>query len=134
MIGYVTDTHALLWHISKDSRLSNIAKAVFDKADIGKETIVVPSIVLVECVYLAEKKRIERKRVDEILAKISQKQYPYKLAQIDADTIYAMEKVDRNKVPDMPDRIITAIALQLSLPLISKDGKIRNIDGLDIIW
>jgi PIN domain nuclease of toxin-antitoxin system len=52
MSQYVTDTHPLLWHISNDPRLSAAARIVFTEADAGLHQIFVPSIVLVEAVYL----------------------------------------------------------------------------------
>jgi predicted nucleic acid-binding protein len=37
-------------------------------------------------------------------------------------------------VPDMPDRIITATAYQLDLPLITKDQKIKNSRVVSVVW
>jgi PIN domain nuclease of toxin-antitoxin system len=42
-------------------------------------------------------------------------------------------EVSRDAVPDMPDRIIAATALELSVPIISRDGKIKA-SGLNTIW
>ncbi len=42
-------------------------------------------------------------------------------------------RVDVTRVPDMPDRIIAATALHLSVPLVSKDSKIR-LSGLATLW
>lgn len=64
MSHYVTDAHPLLWHILSDPRLSALAEAVF--ADAGLHQIFIPSIVLVEAVYLAEKKRIDRAALDQM--------------------------------------------------------------------
>jgi len=44
-----------------------------------------------------------------------------------------MQQVERAKVPDMPDRIISATALHLGVPLISRDGKIR-VSGITTVW
>jgi PIN domain nuclease of toxin-antitoxin system len=134
MSKYVTDTHALLWHISNSANLSARAKEIFDNADMGTAIIIVPSIVLVECVYLAEKKRIEDERITELFARLSRPKYPYQLAQIAVDTILALKSVARSIVPDMPDRIIAATALQLGLSLITKDGRISSLPGLSVIW
>ncbi len=37
MSGYVTDTHALLWHLYGNSKLSPAAKSIFDRADAGDD-------------------------------------------------------------------------------------------------
>lgn len=36
-------------------------------------------------------------------------------------------------VPDMPDRIIAATALQLGVPLVTRDGRIQAA-GIDVVW
>jgi PIN domain nuclease of toxin-antitoxin system len=41
--------------------------------------------------------------------------------------------VDREQVPDMPDRIIAATGLHLSVPVISRDGKISTSE-IRTIW
>jgi PIN domain nuclease of toxin-antitoxin system len=46
------------------------------------------------------------------------------LADLTAGVVEAMTRVPRTCVPDMPDRIIAATALHLSLPLMTRDHKI----------
>jgi predicted nucleic acid-binding protein len=55
------------------------------------------------------------------------------LAAIDRGVVDAVARVDRDSVPDMPDRIIAATALYLGLALVTRDRKIRAAD-LDTIW
>ena len=45
----------------------------------------------------------------------------------------APEFVDRNEIPDLPDRIVAATALAPQVPLISRDGKIRA-SKVQTIW
>ena len=45
----------------------------------------------------------------------------------------ALELVSRNEVPDLPDRIISATAVALRVPLVSRDGKIRA-SQIETIW
>jgi PIN domain nuclease of toxin-antitoxin system len=45
----------------------------------------------------------------------------------------ALELVSRNEVPDLPDRIVTATAVALRVPLISRDRKIRA-SQVQTIW
>lgn len=54
MKAYVTDTHALLWHLSSDALLSATAAAIFQQADTGAAEIVIPSIVLIEHSFMAQ--------------------------------------------------------------------------------
>ncbi len=60
MTRYVTDTHAFGWHLQSSPKLSQTGQAIYNDADRGTNEIAAPSIVLVELVFLAERKRIER--------------------------------------------------------------------------
>lgn len=55
------------------------------------------------------------------------------LADLTADVAKHVEKVIRDDIPDLPDRIISATALSLKLPLITRDRKIQ-LSGLKTIW
>jgi hypothetical protein len=55
------------------------------------------------------------------------------LAPLDAGVAAAVELIDRNLVPDMPDRIIAATALSLGAALVSRDRKIRS-SQIHTIW
>jgi predicted nucleic acid-binding protein len=52
---YVVDTHALVWYIDGDRRLSDRARKALDS---DEATLVIPSIVLAEVRYLIAKKRV----------------------------------------------------------------------------
>jgi len=41
--------------------------------------------------------------------------------------------ISRESIPDMPDRIIAATGLDLNVPIISRDGKIK-VGKLITIW
>ena len=45
----------------------------------------------------------------------------------------AMRRIPREAVPDFPDRIIAATALERGVPVLTRDGKIRLSD-VDTIW
>ena len=44
-----------------------------------------------------------------------------------------MKAIVRQEVPDLPDRVIAATALQLSVPVVSRDGRIRA-SSVQTIW
>ena len=52
---------------------------------------------------------------------------------VDAAIAQTLALVNRESIPDMPDRIIAATALHLGVPLISRDGKIRA-SSIKTIW
>jgi len=71
MSQYVTDTHALIWHLYADPKLSPTCQSIFDRTDAGEDTIFVPSITLIEILDLAEKKRIPANAVETSIALIA---------------------------------------------------------------
>ncbi|MGD2086405.1 MAG: PIN domain-containing protein [Candidatus Aminicenantes bacterium] len=134
MSQYVTDTHALCWHLTEDPKLSAMAKKIFQDADSGVHQILIPSIVLIEMVYLAEKDRISDSSLNQVLELIDIIGGSYDETPINKETVKALKNIPRADVPDMPDRIITATAYQLDLPLITKDEKIRNSRVISVVW
>jgi PIN domain nuclease of toxin-antitoxin system len=57
MIAGVADTHAALWYLFGDQRLSLPAKSFIDQAASSGRKIVLSVISLAEIVYLIEKNR-----------------------------------------------------------------------------
>lgn len=135
MSQYVTDTHPLLWHILSDEvRLSEAAKAVFTDADAGIHQILIPSIVLVEGVYLTEKKRIDPTALDRLFSLLALSPANYVIAPLDVEVVKAMQTVDYTKVPEMPDRIIVATAKHLEVELVTKDTVIASSGIVTVVW
>jgi PIN domain nuclease of toxin-antitoxin system len=129
----VTDTHALIWYLNDDPRLSPAAAQYFDECETDGGTIRVPSICVVELQYLAEKNRVEWKAVESLFASLASAETVLEVAALDLGVARRIRQVPREHVPDMPDRIIAATALHLGLPLLSRDRRIQ-IAGLDTIW
>jgi predicted nucleic acid-binding protein len=131
---YVADTHALLWHLSNDPALSTPATDIFRQADVGVTEIVIPSIVLVEVVYLCERQRVPDDRIDRVLALPGSPGSRYRVVPLDEPIVQALRRIPHDQVPDMPDRIIGATALHLGLPLITRDGDLARSKLLTCVW
>ena len=58
MSDVLTDTHALICYLEDSPRLSLAANRLFDRCELGEINIYIPTICLVEMVYLQEKGRI----------------------------------------------------------------------------
>ena len=134
MSEYVTDTHALYWHLTHDPRLSMIARQVFVEADRGLHRVFVPGIALFEMVYLVERGRLSLEHVEFIFHLVDVTDGSYAVAPLDQDTARALRQVPRAEVSDMPDRIIVATARQLSLPLITRDEAIQRAAIVPVVW
>lgn len=129
----VTDTHALLWHLESDPRLSPSARAYFEACDAGDILIYVPTICLVEIVYLQEKGRIALNLKAQLDVVLQAGTSGLVLSALTGEVVDALVQIPRITVPDMPDRVIAATAMHLSLPLISRDHDIQ-VSGLNTIW
>lgn len=133
MTSVVGDTHSLIWYLLDDPRLSAPASAAFDAATESGGLIYVPSICLVEATYLVEKKRIPREALAAFDRVLGDPNSPLRLFELNHAVAQAVREVSRDEVPDLPDRVITATAVALQFPLITRDSKIRA-SGVETIW
>lgn len=131
---FVCDTHTLIWHLQDSDSLSAKARSVLDDVEAGKAKAIIPSIVLVEMVYLAEKKRIDPELVEAALSCFHADGDNYQIAALDLTVTEGLRRIPRSVVPDMPDRIIAATALAMELPLLSTDPKISALGSVQIVW
>jgi PIN domain nuclease of toxin-antitoxin system len=133
MPAVVADTHAAVWYLTNSPRLSSVAAKALDDASAAGDSILIPSISLVELTYLVEKGRVPAEARRRLVDALAQPGGAYKLAPLDGNVAAAVELIDRNVVPDLPDRVIAATALSSGAALVSRDGKIRA-SQLRTIW
>jgi predicted nucleic acid-binding protein len=114
--------------------LSTITKTVFALAEAGEVQILIPAIVLVEIVYLAEKGRIAHDAVQNVISLFRTHADNYLIVPLDLGVATALQQIDRTTVPDMPDRIIAATAYRLNLPLLTRDPQIQRLRMIDTVW
>jgi PIN domain nuclease of toxin-antitoxin system len=126
VMPFVTDTHALLWHMTDDPRLPLKVKRIFDQ-----DYIFIPCIVFFELLYLAEKKGIVPD-FDSFLAMVFSSKN-YNVEPLCLPIIEKSRRIPREKVADPWDRLIAATSMHLSLPLISRDESLKEV-GLEVIW
>ena len=133
MLIAVIDTHAVIWYLFNNPKLSSRADKFISEAAATGDSIGLSSITLIEIVYLIEKGRISIETLTTIAQILRLPDGVFREIPVDLDIARTLNRVDVAKVPDMPDRIIAATSLYLNVPVISKDGKIQ-MSGLTTIW
>ncbi len=133
MPSVVADTHAAAWYLLDSPKLSQRALQHMSAAVDAGEIVFVPSISVVELLYLLRKGRIpadDWKRLNEGLAA---EDSSLRVVPLTLGIAHDLARVPWRSVPDKPDRIIAATALHLGLPLVSRDGRIQA-PGLEVVW
>ena len=133
MIAVVIDTHAVIWYLSSDPRLSKTAQAEIDTTARRGKQVAVSTISIVEMTYLVEKGRIPSSALAQLLSAMSDPSSVLVAADMTIGIAQALSRVDRSHVPDMPDRIIAATAVHLGVPIISRDSQI-TASSVQTIW
>jgi len=133
MIAGVADTHAALWFLFGDPRLSATAKNFFDAAAAAHRKIALAPISLAEVVYLVEKGRLPTTAFEDLRTALANPNHVLDEAPFTADVVEAMRRVSREDVPDMPDRIVAATAVYFGVPVITRDGRI-TISNVETVW
>lgn len=133
MIVGIADTHAVIWYLYDDGRLSQTAGDFIDQAALQANQIGVSPITIVEAIYLIERGRIPEETLLLIVGVLQWPDTVFAQIPFDLDVAQAPQRVSRGDVPDMPDRIVAATALHLGVPVISRDAHIQA-SGIETIW
>lgn len=133
MIRLVADTHALVWAIFNDPRLSSLARDTMTQVLVDGDEIGISAITVVELVYLVEKGKLPAEALSRVLDQVRDANSALVAVPLTEGVAEVMRTIPRAAVPDMPDRIIAATAVYLGVPLLSRDGKIR-VSDVPTIW
>jgi PIN domain nuclease of toxin-antitoxin system len=133
-MAIVADTHAVIWYLVEPERLSPVALDALEGAIASGEPVYISAISLIEICYLIEKRRIASDLLQRIQVVFNEPDPSLVVVPIDLAISLAVQNIDRDTVPDMPDRIIAATALYLNLPLVTRDQKIQAERSVVTIW
>lgn len=125
-IRIVADTHALLWYLQADPRLSSAARSLLAATEAAGDQMAISTITLAEIVYLTERGRIHAATPTQVATVLDRQSTPWVSIPVDRAVVSAMARIPRAEVPDLPDRLIAATALMLGVPVVSRDRKIRS--------
>jgi PIN domain nuclease of toxin-antitoxin system len=133
MIGAVTDTHALIWYLLDSPRLSVPALTQFEACRTAGFQVGVSSISIVEIIYLVEKGRIPAATLALLEKRLAARPTILSIVPLSHSIALSVEQVPRDQIPDLPDRIIAATALNQGVPLITRDRRIV-VSSIETIW
>ena len=128
----VVDTHALLWYLAGDPRLSATAKSVL--RDSARE-IVVPAIVVAEALFTIERGKSEAKVAD--VWKMLNETANVRFQSINLEVLRKTDSL--RSIPEMHDRQIVATALLLKeagsdVVVITRDRVIQDSGLIPTLW
>jgi predicted nucleic acid-binding protein len=123
---YVADTQCIVWYLNQDRRLPRVAQAVFKAAESGRAQILIPSIALVEAIFLLQRERIPESVVSRLMALSENIDATLCVVPLDMAVVRAAKDFGPAAVPEMPDRIIAATARALDVPLLTTDPAIAE--------
>ena len=133
MIGTVVDTHALIWYLAGDRRLSDSALQYLSQIIHSGDQIAISVISLIEIVYLAEKGRLAADWPQRVFSLIEKRGTPFTKVAVNLQTVKSASALAGSGITDMPDRIIAATSIQLGVPLVTRDHAIAA-STVNTVW
>lgn len=130
----VLDTHALIWWVSGDDRLSEPAALSIQHEQENQGDILISAISAWEVSMLVEKGRIALSMdLNEWLDAVES------IERVSLIPITPRVAVQSTRLPgnfhqDPADRMIVALARELNVALITADGKIQDYPHIKWIW
>ena len=128
----VADTNALILFATGSARLGRRAAAHFAACERQQALVYVPVVVVWECTLLAQRGRVVFDRplrtfFDDLFSNPAY--HPYDLS---ATQVFLADETRINRDPF--DGLICAAAIDLDLPLITRDTDIRASGAVRVIW
>ncbi len=123
----VTDTHPLVFR-----KLGPKAAAFFDRCERREAIVYVPGIVIWECSLLARVARINLRRTVRAFFDDLFSNPAYQPIDVTPEQIFLADELRFNRDPF--DALICAAARTVDLPLITRDGDIRESGAVKVIW
>ena len=124
------DTHAWIWYATEDRRLSKQARARID----GARSLGVHPISCWEVAMLSQYGRLKlRMSVDEWVQAALARPKTELLPFLPSAAVRAAG-LGGSFPEDPADRFIVATALEMRMPLVTKDTRIKKWGGIETIW
>lgn len=129
----VVDTHVLIWYLDNPEKVSGPARSVLEEA-VLKRGVNVSSISTWEIYMLINKGRLElRIPAATWVARVEHLSFVH-FIPLDNEIARLSVDLPDSVPPDPADRIIIATAKSLGEPLVTADGRIRELSFVQTIW
>lgn len=134
----VADTHALIWFLEADERLSARARETLEQAQRDPGSGIVVSLASrLDMHYLQRAGRFSPADVQRWWAVTEDPSWNIFSADITGPVVAYFDSAELAALRDPWDRLITAAAIDLGVPLVTKDRAITtvgNAGAVEIIW
>jgi len=130
---FVTDTHALVWHLFNPARLGPKAASAFREVQQGQALLIVPLVVIAETAMVVEKGRVSA-TMDQLQAVIAQMQNStnYQIRSLTLPLV--LTAMQLTQIADIFDRLIVAETQDMDAKLITVDSEITDVGIVPVIW
>jgi len=135
-VRVVADTQALVWYLldDPDRRLSLAALAALEEAE-STDVIAVSVASVVDLWYVIRTRgTFTDDQLDQVVGLLRDPDSTLEAEPITLDVAAAFRQIPRDALGDPWDRFITATAMVLGLPLVTRDRRITELRLVETIW
>ena len=130
----VLDTHALVWWVNEDSRLTPRARSAIEDTLGGNDQVLVSAISAWELAMLVHRGRVALAMdIDEWLRTV-QSIDGVSLVPVSAQVAAQSVTLPGQFHADPADRMIVALARELNVPLVTADEKMHRYPHVRWLW
>ena len=129
----ILDTHALVWWVGADPTLSRKARQVIEKEMAGGD-IIISAISAWEIAMLVEREKLVLSMEVELWMATVAEIEAVRMVPVDVEVSVKAVALPGEFHKDPADRMIVATARKFSIPLVTKDEKIRAYPHVKTIW
>lgn len=128
----VTDTHPLIFYAAGGERLGARAAAFFGRCERREAVLYVPAAVMWECSLLARVARINLRRSTRAFFDDLFSNPAYQPLDLTPEQVFLADELRFTRDPF--DALIVSAAQTAGLPLVTRDGAIRESGTVRVIW